>query len=57
MAALALAEQPDTLDNALQTVEEFVDGIGHNLGSSGFFAYIPSGSLHESALADYLAAV
>jgi glutamate/tyrosine decarboxylase-like PLP-dependent enzyme len=57
MAAFALAEQPDTLDNALQTVEEFVDGIGHNLGSSRFFAYIPSGGLHESALADYLAAV
>lgn len=57
MAAFALAEQPDTLDNALRTVHEFVDGIGHNLGSSRFFAYIPSGGLYQSALADYLAAV
>ncbi len=57
MAAFALAEEPDTLDNALQTLDEFVDGIGHNLGSSRFFAYIPSGGLYQSALADYLAAV
>lgn len=57
MAAFALAEDPDTLDNALQTLDDFVDGIGHNLGSSRFFAYIPSGGLYQSALADYLAAV
>lgn len=57
MAAFALSEDPDTLDNALQTLDDFVDGIGHNLGSSRFFAYIPSGGLYQSALADYLAAV
>lgn len=57
MTAFALVEEPGTLDNALQTLDEFVDGIGHNLGSSRFFAYIPSGGLYQSALADYLAAV
>jgi glutamate/tyrosine decarboxylase-like PLP-dependent enzyme len=57
IAAFAVSESPATLDEALQTVAEFVDNSGHNLGSSGFFAYIPSGGLYESALADYLAAV
>ena len=39
------------------SVSDHVDGFGHNLGSSRFFAYIPSGGLYESAVADYLAAV
>ena len=57
MRAFAISEAPDSLQAALHTVEQYVDGIGHNLGSSRFFAYIPSGGLYESALADYLAGV
>jgi glutamate/tyrosine decarboxylase-like PLP-dependent enzyme len=57
MRAFAFGDAPDTLDNALQALENHVDSVGHNLGSSRFFAYIPSGGLYESALADYLAAV
>ena len=57
MHAFAIPETPGSIDAALQTVERYVDGIGHNLGSSRFFAYIPSGGLYESALADYVAAV
>ncbi|MCP4302721.1 MAG: aminotransferase class V-fold PLP-dependent enzyme [Gammaproteobacteria bacterium] len=56
MRAFAISETPETLDAALQTLEQYVDGIGHNLGSSRFFAYVPSGGLYESALADFLAA-
>jgi len=57
LRAFAIAETPDSLEAALHMVERYVDGIGHNLGSSRFFAYIPSGGLYESALADFLAAV
>jgi len=57
MRAFAIAETPEPLESALQTLEQHVDGIGHNLGSSRFFAYVPSGGLYESALADFLAAV
>lgn len=57
MRAFAIGEGPDSFDNVLGVVGEYVDGIGHNLGSSRFFGYIPSGGLYESALADYLAAV
>ncbi len=57
MAAFAIPELPESFDDALLALDEYVDGIGHNLGSSRFFAYIPSGGLYESALADYLAAV
>ena len=57
MAAFAIPEEPESFDDALQIVNQHVDGVGHNLGSSRFFAYIPSGGLHDSAIADYLAAV
>ena len=57
MQAFAIGEGPGSLDNALGVVRDYVDGIGHNLGSSRFFGYIPSGGLYESALADFLAAV
>ena len=57
MRAFAISEDPGSLEAALQTVEQHVDGIGHNLGSSRFFAYIPSGGLYESALGDFVAAV
>lgn len=57
MAAFAVSGDPSSFDDALQVVNQYVDGIGHNLGSSRFFGYIPSGGLHDSAIADYLAAV
>ena len=57
MQAFALDEQGGSLTDALGILEDHVDGIGHNLGSSRFFGYIPSGGLYESAVADYLAAV
>ena len=55
--AMKLSSEPASLDAALDIVGEHVERNGHNLGSSGFFAYIPSGGLYEAALADYLAAV
>lgn len=57
MRAFAIDEAPASIDNALEALATYVDGVGHNLGSSRFFAYIPSGGLYESAVADYLAAV
>lgn len=57
MQAFAIDEKPGSLEHALDVLGEHVDGIGHNLGSSRFFGYIPSGGLYESALADFLAAV
>ena len=57
LAAMQLSSAPASLADSLAILREHVDGVGHNLGSSRFFAYIPSGGLYESALADYLAAV
>lgn len=57
MEAMQLSSAPSSLEHALDILSEHVDSVGHNLGSSRFFAYIPSGGLYESALADYLAAV
>ena len=57
LRAMRVPQEPRPLGDALEVVARHVDGIGHNLGSGRFFAYIPSGSLHEAAIADYLAAV
>ena len=57
LQSLAVREAAEPIDDTLNTLHRYVDGIGHNLGSSTFFAYIPSGGLYEAALADYLAAV
>ena len=57
METLKLSSDPASLDEALGILSEHVERSGHNLGSSRFFAYRPSGGLYESALADYLAAV
>ena len=57
MEAMKLSTAPAPLGEALGILGEHVERSGHNLGSSRFFAYIPSGGLYESALADYLAAV
>ena len=57
MAELAIGKDASSFDAALATIATHVDGTGHNLGSSRFFAYIPSGGLYDAALADYLAAI
>ncbi len=57
LAAMQLRDQGGNIEDALAVIAQHVDGIGHNLGSSRFFGYIPSGALHEAAIADYLAAV
>lgn len=57
MEAMKLSTAPAPLGEALGILGEHVERSGHNLGSSRFLAYIPSGGLYESALADYLAAV
>ena len=57
MDAMALSDLPSSLEEVLTVLQEHVDSVGHNLGSSRFFAYIPSGGLYESALGDYLAGV
>ncbi len=57
MEAMQLSSSPASMDDALDVLDKHVISGGHNLGSSRFFAYIPSGGLYEAALADYLAAV
>ena len=57
LAAMQIGEDGSSLDDALSIVAKYVDGVGHNLGSGRFFAYIPSGGLYEAAIADYVAAV
>ena len=57
LEAMAISGLPGSLEDALGVVAEHVDGVGHNIGSAEFLAYVPSGGLYESALADYLAAV
>ena len=57
LGAMKFSSEPASLEEALGIVGEYVERNGHSLGSSGFFGYIPSGGLYESALADYLAAV
>ncbi len=55
-AALAIHEEPVSIEEALDTLAEHVDGTGQNTVSSRFFAYIPSGAIYPGALGDYLAA-
>ncbi len=57
LQAMKLSAVPAPLSEVLEIFTEHVERSGHNLGSSRFFAYIPSGGLYEAALADYLAAV
>lgn len=55
--ALAFVESPGQLSDILQTLDKRVISSGTNTSSGEFFAFIPSGSLYESALADFIAAV
>jgi glutamate/tyrosine decarboxylase-like PLP-dependent enzyme len=55
-AALAIDEQPVSIEEALGTLALHVDSTGQNTVSSRFFAYIPSGAIYPGALGDYLAA-
>ncbi len=57
MREFALSAEPASISNILDILDRQVDRVGYNLGASGFFGYIPSGGLYDSALADYLAAV
>ncbi len=52
-----ITEEPITIDEALQLVEDNVDRPGLNPASGGHLAYIPGGGIFTSAPADYLAAV
>jgi aromatic-L-amino-acid decarboxylase len=54
--SLTIEESPIGIDQALQILAEQVDSSGQNIGSSRFFAYIPSGGMYTGALGDYLAA-
>ncbi|MGI9295858.1 MAG: pyridoxal phosphate-dependent decarboxylase family protein [Pseudomonadales bacterium] len=56
-APFDFSEQPAALDEALALLHEHVDSAGFNIGASGFLAFIPSGGLYPSALADFIAAV
>ena len=55
--ALAFTESPGRLDDLLETLDRNVISSGTNTSSGEFYAFIPSGSLYESALADFIAAV
>lgn len=54
---LAFDERASTIDDCLGLVGRHVQRSGLHIGSGRFFAYIPSGGLYHSALADFLAAV
>ena len=56
-APFGLSERPASMDEALTLLHEHVDRAGFNIGASGFLAFIPSGGLYPSALADFIAAV
>jgi len=57
LEAMKLSARSAPLEEVLSILSEHVDTVGHNLGSSRFFAYIPSGGLYHAALAHYIAAV
>ena len=57
LAALRISEGAGSVEQALGLLHEHVTTVGQNLGSDRFFAYIPSGGLYPSALADFLGAV
>lgn len=57
LEAMQITDTPAELDHILHLLDRYVDNVGYHLGSPRFFAYIPSGGLYESALADYHAAV
>lgn len=57
LESMKFSSSPAPLSEALEIIRDQVENSGHNLGSSRFFAYIPSGGLFEAALADFLAAV
>jgi aromatic-L-amino-acid decarboxylase len=53
-----ISEAPIPVEQALDLLKNHVDRPGVNEGTSaGFLAFIPSGGLYASALADYIAAV
>lgn len=54
--SLAIEDGPIEIDQALDILAEQVDNSGQNIGSSRFFAYIPSGGMYTGALGDFLAA-
>lgn len=54
--SLTIEESPIDVMRALGILGEQVDSNGQNIGSSRFFAYIPSGGMYTGALGDYLAA-
>ena len=53
-----IAEAPIPIEQVLALLKDHVDRPGGNEGTTpGFLAFIPSGGLYVSALADYIAAV
>ena len=53
-----ISEAPIPVEQALNLLKNHVDRPGGNEGTApGFLAFIPSGGLYASALADYIAAV
>jgi len=53
-----ISEAPIPVEQALDLLKNHVDRPGGNEGTSpGYLAFIPSGGLYASALADYIAAV
>ena len=55
--ALAVGEEPASIEEALNTLYEHVESTGQNTGSRRFFAYIPSGGLYAGALGSFVASV
>jgi len=52
-----IGRNPIGMERALSILARHVDDRGQNTTASGFFAYIPVGSIYHGAVAQYLAAV
>jgi glutamate/tyrosine decarboxylase-like PLP-dependent enzyme len=52
-----IGEDPESLDDLLQSIRDKVEKDGINAASGGHMGYVPGGGLYPSALGDYLAAV
>lgn len=52
-----ISEEPIEIETVLDLLDSSVIKTGLNTSSPGYMAYVPSGGLYHSSLADYLAAV
>ena len=57
IADAPIGRDPIGMERTLSLLSRHVDGKGQNTTASGFFAFIPVGSIYHSALGEFVAAV